>query len=76
MIEELENVVLLSDVPEKGLKAGDVGTVVLVIQDGVGYVVEFMTLNGETVAVVTLNATQIRAVQDGEIAHVRMHELV
>lgn len=76
MIEELENVVLLSDVPEKGLRAGDVGTVVLVIQDGVGYVVEFMTLKGETVAVVTLNAMQIRAVQDGEIAQVRMHELV
>jgi hypothetical protein len=76
MIEELENVVLLSDVPEKGLKAGDVGTVVLVIQDGAGYVIEFMTLNGETVAVVTLNAMQVRAVQDGEIAQVRMHELV
>jgi hypothetical protein len=76
MIEELENVVLLSDVPEKGLKAGDVGTVVLVIQDGAGYVIEFMTLNGETVAVVTLNAMQVRAVQDGAIAQVRMHELV
>jgi Domain of unknown function (DUF4926) len=46
-------VVLTADLPEHGLKAGDLGTVVLVHRHGV-YEVEFMALDGETVAVVSL----------------------
>jgi len=44
-------------------------TVVLVHDEGKGYEVEFMTLDGETIAVVTLRAVQVRAVQYDEIAH-------
>jgi hypothetical protein len=76
MIHELDTVVLTIDVMEHGLQIGDVGTVVLVIQNGHGYVVEFMTLNGDTVAVVPLEADKVRAVQDDEIAHVRRCTLV
>lgn len=71
MIEELTSVVLTRDLPERSLRAGDLGTVVLVHQEGAGYTVEFMTLGGETVAVVTLDADQVRAVRSNEIAHVR-----
>ncbi len=71
MIEELASVVLTMDMPERGLQAGDIGTVVLVHQDGQGYTVEFMTLSGETVAVVTLVADQVRLIRPNEIAHVR-----
>lgn len=71
MIEELASVVLTTDLPERGLQAGDIGTVVLVHQDGKGYTVEFMTLSGETVAVVTVPAEQIRPIRTNEIAHVR-----
>jgi hypothetical protein len=34
MIEELASVVLTTDLPERGLQAGDIGTVVLVHQRG------------------------------------------
>jgi hypothetical protein len=71
MIKELENVVLTSDLPEQGLARGDIGTVVLVHQQGKGYEVEFTTLDGETVAIVTLTADQVRPSKPREIAHAR-----
>ncbi len=37
MIEELDRVILTRDLPEKKLKAGDVGTVVLVYKNGEGF---------------------------------------
>jgi hypothetical protein len=62
--------VLTVDLPEHGLKAGDVGTVVLVHRRQ-GYEVEFMTLHGETVAVTSLQASQVRPISTREVAHVR-----
>ena len=62
---------LTEDVADYALKAGDVGTVVMVHGEGEGFEVEFMALNGETIAVVTLLAAQVRPVQRGEITHVR-----
>jgi hypothetical protein len=44
---------------------------VLVHQGGKGYEVEFTTLDGETVAVVTLLASQVRPAREREIAHAR-----
>jgi len=58
----------------KGMPArrnGVLGTVVLVHQNGKGFEVEFTTLDGETVAVVTLAASQVRVARSGEIAHAR-----
>jgi len=40
MINEHDTVVLTEDLPEEGLTAGDVGTVVHVHNNGVGYEVE------------------------------------
>lgn len=74
MIKELDTVVLTTDLPAHGLRAGDLGTVVLVHQGSAGYEVEFMTLEGETVAVVSLYTSQIRPVSRREIAHVRAVE--
>ena len=71
MIEELDRVVLTEDLADYDLKAGDVGTVVMVHGKQEGFEVEFMTLNGETIAVVTLLAVQVRPVQRGEITHAR-----
>ena len=71
MIQELEDVILESALPEHGLQRGDIGTVVLVHQAGKGYDVEFTTLDGETVAVVTLLASQVRPAHKREIAHAR-----
>jgi len=69
--KELETVVLACDLPEHGLCQGDLGTVVMVHADGAGYEVEFVTLDGETIAVVTLSDSQLRPVVRGQIAHVR-----
>lgn len=71
MIEELADVILTCDLPEHGLARGDIGTVALVHQKGKGYEVEFTTLDGETVAIVTLMADQVRPSKPREIAHVR-----
>lgn len=71
MINELEPVVLLKDMPDIGLRAGDVGTVVMVHQNGSGYEVEFATFRGQTLVVTTLEASAVRAVGQREIAHVR-----
>jgi len=71
VIDELDEVVLTCNLPDHGLTAGDIGTVVLMHDEGKGYEVEFMTLDGETIAVATLRAEQVRAVQHDEIAHVR-----
>lgn len=71
MIEELEVVALTVPVPEHGLVAGDVGTVVMVCNGGEGYIVEFMTFKGKTIAIVTIDADAIRPIREREIAHVR-----
>ncbi len=71
MINEHDCVVLTEDMAEENLKAGDIGTVVHIHQSGAGYEVEFMTLAGETVAVVTLLHKQVRSVSPRDIAHTR-----
>jgi Domain of unknown function (DUF4926) len=71
MIKELDPVVLTQALPEHGLRPGDVGWVVMVHGGGAGYEVEFVTLAGETVSVVTVPASGVRPVQATEIAHAR-----
>lgn len=61
----------MKDIPEDGLQAGDVGTVVHIYRQGEAFEVEFMTLDGGTVAVVTLLSSQIRSVSKRDITHVR-----
>jgi len=57
--------------PGKKLTAGDVGVVVYTHDAGKAYEVEFVALDGETVAVVTLEHAQIRPVEHHEITHAR-----
>jgi hypothetical protein len=70
MLHEADTVVLMLDLPEYGLTSGDVGTVVLVHPSG-GYEVEFMALDGETIAVTSLADDQVRPIARREIAHAR-----
>jgi hypothetical protein len=70
MIKELEQVVLTVDLPEHGLRGGDIGTVVLE-HGSRGYEVEFVALDGETVAVVSLSPNEVRAIGPREIAQAR-----
>lgn len=71
MIKEHDQVVLTEDVPEEGLAAGDVGTVVHIHNQGEGYEVEFVTLAGQTIAVASLLARQLRPVSKQGIFHAR-----
>ena len=76
-IHQYEQAVLTKDIPEKQLKAGDVGTVVDVHEgeaergEAEGYSLEFFTLTGETVAVVTVKAESVRPVSAEDRIHVR-----
>ena len=71
MIKEHERVVLRTPLSSEGPEAGDVGTVVHVYNDGQAYEVEFVTLDGHTAAVVTLEASQVRPVGRLDITHAR-----
>jgi hypothetical protein len=71
MMQVLDTVVLTRDLPEHRLRKGDLGAVVHMHRDGAAYEVEFVTLDGGTLAVVTLSADAIRPATGTEIAHVR-----
>ena len=71
MIQELDSIVLTADLPEQGLQRGDIGTVVLAHRAGAGYEVEFVTLAGQTVAVVSISPAQVRPIAVSEIAQAR-----
>ena len=71
MIREHDRVVLTAPVDTERLEIGDVGTVVHVYADSKAFEVEFTTLDGGTVAVATVNASDVRAVTNHEITHAR-----
>ncbi|HEV2971815.1 MAG TPA: DUF4926 domain-containing protein [Pirellulales bacterium] len=71
MIHEHDCVVLTQDLPADGLQAGDVGTVIHIHREGAAFEVEFMTLTGQTVAVATVPAAQLRPVSPRDVSHVR-----
>jgi hypothetical protein len=72
MIKEHDRVVLKTNLPNQGLTAGDVGTVIHLYKNGQAFEVEFLTLQGETVAIATLEAAEVRPVQRREITHARL----
>jgi hypothetical protein len=76
MIKEHDRVVLTVPLRSEGLEAGDVGTVVHIHKDAQGYEVEFLTLDGNTAAVVTLDASQVRPVSNRDITHTRELSIV
>jgi hypothetical protein len=74
MMRELDTVVLNADLPEHGLKRGDVGAVVHLYKNG-EMEVEFVTYAGETVALVALNPEQVHIAGTRELMHSRAVEL-
>ncbi len=64
--KELDTVVLARDLPEAGLKVGDLGAIVMVYSaDAIE--VKFVTAAGGTQALLTLKATDLRAVRDDDL---------
>jgi hypothetical protein len=69
--KELDPVALTCDLPEHGLKRGDVGTAVLAHREGAAYEVEFVDYEGRTIALLTLENSQVRSLHAGDIPHAR-----
>ncbi len=70
MFHTLDVVVLNTDLPNHGLRRGDLGTVVEIYKP-TGLEVEFVTVSGRTKALVTLAAPDVRAVSDDDLVAVR-----
>jgi hypothetical protein len=66
----LELVALKHDMPEHGLRAGDVGAVVETY-DSDGLEVEFVEASGDTRAVLTLSPKAVRKPKPGEMLAIR-----
>lgn len=67
---ELQSVVLERDIPEHGLRKGDLGAVVLVHESG-DLEVEFLRASGYTQALVELHPSDVRPARDEDILAVR-----
>lgn len=74
MINEFDQVALTTDLPEFNLMAGDVGVVVDITPNGRQITLEFFNFVGGTIAVVPVEANQVRALGSREITHARMIE--
>ena len=66
----LDTVVLTRDIPEHSLRAGDLGAVVELYGDD-GVEVEFVQVSGQTKALLTLRASDLRSVAQGDMLAVR-----
>ena len=62
MFQEHAQVVLACPLPALGLEPGDVGVVVHVHGQGAAYEVEFMSLDGRTIGLKTLEACHLRPI--------------
>ncbi len=63
--------VLTMNLPVESLEKGDAGTVVHIHDEGAAYEVEFMALDGHTVAVATVEAAGLRPVSRHDLSHAR-----
>jgi hypothetical protein len=70
MFNVLDTVVLDRDLPEHGLRCGDLGAVVDVYSPD-GLEVEFVVASGRTQALLTLRTSDVRAVGDQDLIAVR-----
>ena len=67
---ELDTVVLVLDLPEHGLRGGDLGAIVQVY-GAEAVEVEFVTASGRTQALLTLPIGDVRPVRDDDLLAVR-----
>ena len=70
-MKDLDVAVLTREIPEHGLKIGDIGAIVHSYSGGEAYEVEFVTAEGKSVAVLTLSSEDIRPMTEREILHAR-----
>ena len=66
----LDTIVLDRDLPDQGLRRGDLGAVVEIYEPD-GLEVEFVTASGRTAALLTLKVWDVRPVADDDLVSVR-----
>jgi len=66
-----DQIVVTKNIPSKGLKEGDIGTVVMIHGDYEGFEIEFFTLMGKTRSVETLSKGDVRSIGPNEVASSR-----
>ena len=71
IFDEHDCVVLTRDFPEHRLRAGDVGAVVHVYENGKAFEVEFVTGTGQTLALESFEPHDLRPLGEAEILHIR-----
>ncbi len=67
---ELDTVVLDRDLPESGLRKGDLGAIVSLYEPD-GIEVEFVSASGKTEALVSLKTSDVRPVASTDLVSVR-----
>ena len=73
MFNVLDTVVLTRDIPDDGLRPGDLGAIVEVYGPD-AFEVEFVAASGRTQALVTLSEADLRRVNDRDLISVRTLE--
>lgn len=76
MIQQFDRVMLNTDLPEFGLRQGDVGTVVDIHGKHDGYEIEFISIEGEQIAVATLMPDQVSEIGSDAISVVSVRQRV
>lgn len=79
-IKLFQDVALVQDLPEHKLRAGDIATVIDIVQHPsrgeVGCVLEVFNAVGESIAVITVPLSAVEALSPNEILSVRQRALV
>ncbi len=71
MLKEHSQVVLKKPVPTLGVEPGVVGVVVHIPAQGAAYEVEFLTLDGHTIGLETIDAVDLRPASGSAVVHER-----
>ena len=71
MIQELDTVILVKGRSDQGLVKGDMGAVVMVHDGGKAFEVEFVTLAGDTLGMLTLATDEVRPISARDVPPVR-----
>ena len=69
-INVLDTIVLVKDIPEHGLKKGDLGAVVEIYPPD-GLEVEFVMGSGKTLSLLTLKKIDVRSISEKDVLAVR-----
>jgi len=74
MFHLLETVALTHDIPQSGLRRGDLGAIVE-LHDSEAFEVEFVAASGRSQALLRLSSADVRHIGDGDLIAVRSLEL-